>query len=359
VRDVQNITNYLRGVLNSVHIQVLTATKSADSESRSPTEEPWLWPTYQNVTSAFEKITVQAIAGDFVYIHYSGHGTRTPWEPYNEFSNRSTGDLALVLLDGGKENQVRHLWGSRLAFSLRAMADKGLVVTLVLDCCFSASVSRRDDSGIRSLPYNTEIDSRFPLDPVKNLAKGADLLANRDASMLPNWLISPTGYAILVACGPHEFAKELKSVSGEGNGALSYFLLRTFIEFGGLRKPHKIIYHYLCAQFRKHWPQQNPILYGNKNQGFFGHIDVGIDIPSVSIVERDGSLHLHAGQAHGVCKGDQFAISPLDSPKSDPNARGDVIITKIIQVRALTSDLELLDPTPIRAETGWIAKPLT
>jgi hypothetical protein len=70
VRDFQNITNYLRGVLNSVHIQVLTATKSADSESRSPTEEPSLWPTYQNVTSAFEKITVQAIAGDFVYIRY-------------------------------------------------------------------------------------------------------------------------------------------------------------------------------------------------------------------------------------------------------------------------------------------------
>jgi hypothetical protein len=70
VRDFQNITNYLRGVLNSVHIQVLTATKSADSESRSPTEEPSLWPTYQNVTSAFEKFTVQAIAGDFVYIHY-------------------------------------------------------------------------------------------------------------------------------------------------------------------------------------------------------------------------------------------------------------------------------------------------
>jgi hypothetical protein len=359
VRDVRNIANYLKGVLNSVHIQVLTATKSADSEFCSPTEDPSFWPTHQNVLSAFEKITVQAKAGDFVYIHYSGHGTRTPWEPYNEFSNRSTGDLALVLLDGGKDNHVKHLWGSRLAFSLKAMVEKGLVVTLVLDCCFSGSVSRRKDPSIRYLPYDSEPDSNFPLAPEQSLARGADPLANRDASMLPNWLLNPTGYVILAACGPHEFAKELKSANGDSNGALSYFLLRTFIECDGLEKTHKTIYHHLCALFRKHWPQQNPILYGNKDQGFFDLIDVGAEVPSISIVERDGSLHLQAGQAHGICEGDRFVLSPLGSTKKDSDSREDRIIAKVIEVGALTSDLELLDPESIHAETGWIAKPLT
>jgi hypothetical protein len=136
VRDVKDIKNYLEGVSNSVHIQMFTATKSADPKLCSLDEDPVLWPTYQNVTSSFNEITSLANTGDFVYIHYSGHGNRTQFEPHNEFSNRSTGDLALILLDGEKENYVRPLWGSRLAIALKAMVDKGLVVTLVLDCCF-------------------------------------------------------------------------------------------------------------------------------------------------------------------------------------------------------------------------------
>src|SRR2546430_12157532 len=103
---------------------MFTATESADPESSSPTEDPMFWPTYHNVTSALEKITSLGKTGDFIYIHYSGHGTRV--EPSSEFSNKSTGDLALVLLNGGKENNVRYLWGPRLAFSLKAIVEMGL-----------------------------------------------------------------------------------------------------------------------------------------------------------------------------------------------------------------------------------------
>jgi Caspase domain len=81
----------------------------------TPIGDPTTWPTYYNVTTAFEKITTQAKAGDVVYIHYSGHGTRGA--AGSEFSNTSTGDLAVVLLNSGKENDVRYLWGPRLAVS--------------------------------------------------------------------------------------------------------------------------------------------------------------------------------------------------------------------------------------------------
>jgi hypothetical protein len=357
VRDVQDINNYLEGVSNSVHIQMFTATESPDPKACSPVEDPVLWPTYDNVSSAFEKITSLAKAGDFVYIHYSGHGTRE--KPSSEFSNKFTGDLALVLLNGEKGNCTRYLWGSRLAFSLNAMVNKGLVLTLVLDCCFSATVYRRDDPSVRFLPYDPEVDSKFPLDPEKSLENGAGGPGSRNASMLPNWLINPDGYAILVACGPHEVAKGLTSEDGQRHGALSYFLLRTLIECGGLKKKHKDIYHHLCARFREFWQQQNPVLYGNKNQGFFGHINSEIDITPISIIERDGSLQLQAGQAHGVCDGDQFVLHPLGSTESNSGSKGDQVIAEVAQARALTSDLELLDMTSIRGQTRWIAKPLT
>lgn len=148
VRDVQEIKKYLEEMPSPVHIEMFTATDSADPNSRGPAEDPMLWPTYENVTSSLEKTTSLAKHGDFVNVHYSGHGTRM--EASSEFSNRSTGDLALNLLEEGEGNNIRYLRGLELAFFLKAMVDKGLIVTLVLDCCFSGSVLRLD-AGVRSL----------------------------------------------------------------------------------------------------------------------------------------------------------------------------------------------------------------
>ncbi len=146
------------------------------------------------------------------------------------------------------------------------MVDKGLVITLVLDCCFSASVHRHDDPSVRFLPYDdAEIGSEFLLDLEKGTEDGAGGLASREASMLPNWLINPDGYAILVACGPHDEALERK-FDGQMHGILSYFLLRTCKECGGLGKKHKDICDHLRANFRNSAPQQNPVLYGNTSR---------------------------------------------------------------------------------------------
>lgn len=355
VRDVQKIKAHLEKVLNAVHIKMFTAAKSIDLESCNRAEGSVLWPTYINVTSAFREITSLAKAGDFVYIHYSGHGTRT--EPSMEFSNMFTGDLALVLLDEEKENRECYLRGWILALNLKAMVDKGLVVTLVLDCCFSATVNRRDDDPtIRFLPYNAKIDSKNPLGLEKSPDR-VDRSANRDASMLLNWLINADGYAILVACGPNELAKGL-TVDGQSHGALSYFLLKTFTECGGLEKKHRNIYHHLCARFRKLGWQQNPVLYGNKNQGFFGNINSGIDMNPISIVDRDGNLQLQAGQAHGVCDGDQFTLRPLGSSESNSSLKGEPILVKVTQAMPLTSYVKLLNMTAVCDRTGWIADPL-
>lgn len=357
VRDVQDIKDYLQGALNSVQIQTLTATKSTDSESCLPMEDPMHWPTRDNVISAFEKVTLMSKPGNFVYIHYSGHGTRI--EPSAEFSDTCTGDLALVLLlNEGEDERKRWLLGSRLALALKAMVDKGLVVTLVLDCCFSATVYRYDDPTIRSISCNMNINSKRLLFAENSLADGTISPVNRDASMRPNWLINPDGYAILVACGPHEFAKE-PSQDGQSRGNLSYFLLKVLKEYGGLGKRHKDIYQHLCARFRESWPQQNPILYGNIHQSFFGHMDSGIDATSVAIVRRKAGLQLQAGQAHGVCDGDRFALHPLGSVGRDSKSWTDSVIAKVVLVRALTSDLELLEATPVLVQTGWIARPLT
>lgn len=350
VRDVQNIKTYLEGVSTSIRIQIFTA----ESDSFG-TEDYTLRPTYCNVTRAFEETTKSANPGDLVYIHFSGHGVRC--EEGLEYSNRSTKDLALVLLSGEKGEEV-YLHGPRLARSLKPMVDKGLVVTLVLDCCFSGSVYRRDDPTVRCLPYDANADLTSRLDPVE--FEGAFGPSSRDASMQPNWLINPDGYTILAACGPHEEATERAFDDGQTHGVLSYYLLEKALKgYGGLRKMHRHVYAYLRATLRNlGW--QSPILYGNQDRAFFEPLSSETNAAVIPIVEKqDGSLELQAGQAHGISCDDQFELYPLSAAGQASGSREGTILAKVTQVRALTSDLKQLDTTSTRVQTGWMASSVT
>lgn len=140
------------------------------------------------------------------------------------------------------------------------------------------------------------------------------------------------------------------------HGALTHFLLFILEKCDGLGKKHKDIYDYLRAEFRKSWPQQHPVFYGNKDQGFFGHTDSKISIATVSVIEKQNrNLELQAGQAHGVCDGDQFVAYLL----SDSGSQGETMIVQVDRAGVLTSDLKLLDKPPVRVQIGGTAKALT
>ena len=358
VRDVQNVKQFLEGLPEPVQIHLLTSTKSEDPASSTPTQNSMAWPTYKNVTSAIEQVTLKANAGDYVYIHFSGHGTRGA--PQSQFSNHSTGDLALVLLDKTPKNNVRYLWGPTLSIALKAMVDKGLVVSLVLDCCFSASVFRRKDPAVRFLPFDASIDDEIVTDLTIDLGDGSTQPAGsaaRDVSMLPNWLINPDGYAIITACGPNEEAREIEGPDKQIHGALSHLLLEV-MEHTSLQQSHGELFNQLCAKFQLFNVRQHPVFYGNKHQRFFQHPSLRGDGAQLRAVSDEASgIHLEAGQAHGVCIGDQFLLSPLSSSVIGGIPRRAVIA----RAGDLTSDLDIIDNTTLIAtdRMGWTAKPHT
>ncbi|KAG8405054.1 hypothetical protein J3459_022262 [Metarhizium acridum] len=351
VRDVQMIRKCLEDKLSSVDMQILTASKSPDPEMAMPLEDPECWPSIRNVTLAFERITSQAKSGDFVYIHYSGHGTRLP--PCWDFSNKSTGDLALVLLEEDQSSPPC-LRGPQLARLLKNMIDKELVITLVLDCCFSAAVYRKSDCSVRYLPCGLEAASTPSPCPEDGLTGSDTRSTNRAASMHDNWLLEPDRYTILAACGPHEKATTGSEASAKGvkYGALSYFLCQTLSDHG-LGRRHKHIHRHLCARFRESCVAQHPVLYGNADQGFFGQVSLLCGERSICIMEHEGSLQLLAGQAHGLRNGDRFTVY---RPGGHRRAE-DRFIAKVVRAGALTSQLELL-ATRRNVQTGWVAEPL-
>jgi hypothetical protein len=356
VRDVREITKYLAKSMTGVHTQLFTAdgdNPTAGSEESGVSE---LLVTYSNVRSGFEKILASARYGTYVYIHYSGHGVRM--EASSEYSSRTTGDLALNILEASGGNHTRPLLGLELAQILKRMVINGMTVTLVLDCCFSGSVLRSDRASehrsIRYREYNPKIYGVSPATEVKEIETPND--GNyRDASMLPNWLVNPEGYTVITACGPHEIAMELEFPGKTyRHGALSYFILRAMEKLGGLGGKHAHIYPYLCAMFRQYRPTQNPMWYGNPDLCFFGEKTLSTELAGApfSVTWNGPYLQLQGGEAHGVCEGDQFAVYTMGNGRP-------LVTGEVINVRPLTSDINVHDPETIRGRRGCIAKALT
>ncbi|ETS81127.1 hypothetical protein PFICI_06129 [Pestalotiopsis fici W106-1] len=360
VQDVLEIQAHLTETLDSVDIIMLTAPKTIGVKSSVPVERLQLWPTRQNIYSAFEVVTKSAEAGDFVYIHFSGHGTRE--EPNGRSYNQATGDLALVVLTGNEEDPETYLWGRSLAFSVNAMVNKGLVVTLVLDCCFSASVyrppgSERGGVNNRFKLYDKAIASRFP--PPGRIFDGRNSTSDiRDASMLSNWLINPDKYAILVASGPHEKAGEMPFEGGKIHGILSYLLLRILKEHDSLNSNHKLVYDCLRAEFRSRQLRQYPVLYGSKDQGFFGPPSSGHLTATVLLSRKaNGTLEIPVGRAHGVHDNDRFALELLGS--AEPRSQTDMVIGTVAHAGTFSSELKPLTTLPVHGQQRWRATTLS
>ncbi|KAH8896961.1 hypothetical protein GQ53DRAFT_890551 [Thozetella sp. PMI_491] len=347
VNDTNEIKDYLTRTRAGIDVQLLTAS-SADAKCL--TERPEDLATHDNVVAGLDSIISKALPGDLVYIHFSGHGILL--NPKTQFSNGSTGDLALALLHRtGEAVTVRYLRGSELASRLKAMVSEGLLVTVVLDCCFSGGVMRKDDNSIRSLPWSSYIDAAYPsmVDKYFGSWDTAPEDRNRGASMDINWMVNPDSYCVLAACGPTETAKEMVS-EGQHHGVLSYYLLKELRKRGGVGGRLHHIYAHLRATFLKQCPQQRPMLYGNKNLCFFfENSSSGFDTAPIPVSQSrrsSSTLQLEAGQAHGVRDGDKFSL--WVSETSNPNLLGDrgPIISRVSRAGALRSDLEILDPKP-------------
>ena len=360
IEDVNSMRMYLESLPGFINIQMFAAdTATSKTPSRSAGNKVQ-WPSHDNVTSAIATTASRAMPGDFVYFHFSGHGTRAT--PYGEFSNESTGDLALVLLDNNRKPQ--YLWGPRLALSLKTMVENGVIVTVVLDCCFSASVYRKDDPRIRFLSYDETIEPLYSsrtMSLENSFTHEGNGPVTRNASMSLNWLINPSGYAILASCGPDEEGSEFTFRDGETHGALSFFLLRALTKCGGPTKTLKNIYDHLCADFKRFWPKQNPVLYGNKYQGFLGQDEtVIISTTGASIIANShGNLEIQAGEAHGISQGDLFALRPPSSEQQNDGLGVTSRTAKVVETRALTSDLALAEGASTDIKTGWVATALS
>jgi len=350
VRDVTHVEEFLKRRLGMTDDRIIKLT-STNTGAAEPPEPPERRPTYENMVAAFKQLGGQARPGDQVFIHYSGHGGRSPTS-IPKVKGAKALDESLVPIDIG-DPRARYLRDHELARLLRDMTDKGLDVTVVLDSCHSGGATRgvRDavtDVAVRGVDFVDRTDrptdslvasqaeleetwaalgARAPGGSTRNLAAGDD---------------RGEGYTLLAACRPNELANEAVFEGTERNGALTYWLLDTLLQLDpGMT--YKMVHDRVVAKVHSRFELQVPVLQGDPGRVVFGSEHVKPEFTTLVVeVAKDGKgVTLETGQALGVRAGAQFVIYPRTAVNlSRPEDR--IALVRVTRIGATTSLAEVV-----------------
>jgi hypothetical protein len=348
VGDANIVESFLAGSpqIPRHHIYKLTSSKSNDASQTIPLESSNCWPTYENIVNAFQAVTQQAKWGDFVYIHYSGHGGRVKTIFGNIKGDENAFDEALVPFNinvaGG-----RYIRDVEIATLLHAMVAKGLVVTVVLDSCHSGSSTRNEEAlQIRSIP---EVDNNVLETDRRNLVTPSSEIINtqkRGATTRNNWLVEPQGYTLLAACKGSERAREIRYPDGKFHGIFTYWLMNT-LSLGWTDFTYEMLYNRVRARVYCDNPRQTPVLEGEVNRRFLGlnrvlsfHSATVNHVRDLGRVQVGSVVELNAGNAHLIDIGTEFAICAPPTV-TNPYPQSELARVRVKRIRGVVCEAEV------------------
>jgi len=314
VKDILHVETFLRDKLGMHESNIIKLTSSI-TDGSYPSEPKENWPSYENIVEAFKKINTLTSPGDQVYIHYSGHGGRAK-TIYPEIKGENGVDEALVPNDIGN-SEARYLRDVEIAYILKTMVDKNLIVTIVLDSCHSGGATRgAGDASIRGIGViDTGVRSSQSLltshEELRQVWTGLSSGATRNLKHGSGWVLEPEGYVLVAACRASESAYEYSFDGKDKNGALTYWLLDSLKEIGpGLT--YKQIHDRILAKIHSQFELQTPQLQGEGDRLVFGaeRVRPQYAVNVLQVDEVNQKVLLNAGQSQGVRKGSQFAVYP-------------------------------------------------
>ncbi len=312
-----------------------------------PGTPPDRLPTGANIRHALEELIAAAGPDDPVLVYYSGHGSQWP-DPSGAETDGL--DEALVVYDARDPQAVAPPQGDWLDKDQHSYYERLAVrtthLTVIYDCCHSATGTRADDSATGLVARQLEADLT-PLSPALRSegrrddfsphAIGAGLPAARmvaagnAAATAPDAAHSaafgPPHYVMLAACRADERAyegtlaaadacwPEEQVAVGRTVGLFTYFLLRA------LRHAPAATYADLLTLLRDgvsmKQATQHPQGEGPLDRQLFGGATRAVDWLPVTEATPSG-VTLGAGSAHGLVPGTGIAVYP--NPTATPDA---------------------------------------
>jgi hypothetical protein len=297
-------------------------------------------PTLAAIRGAFAALTSEVQPGDFVYLHFSGHGTRAPaLDPSTELDGLD--ELFLPVDIGPWSDQVGEVQNALVDDEIGALIDglraKGADVWAVFDSCHSGTATRAvetEDVRVRQLPPE---------------ALGIDLDAVEvSRSVDPRATEAPfdvgAGEGSFVAF----FAAQTNEVTPEKNlpkgkpgrkpqGVFTWTLMEVLAEYPSAtygQVGQEVLRRYAVKNLAK----STPLFEGDLDQVVFGG-EGGARVSQWQAEVSDAGFTIPAGELHGLTEGAVLAVMG-SAASPDAAALGYVELTSVETFSSLGQAVE-------------------
>ncbi len=319
VNDIDQIEGILLDRLG-VPPERITRFAAPRAGASASTRLPSLSPTLDGIRNCLNRLAEEAGKDDLVFIYYSGHGS----QPMTRWNGHAIAREALLPLDYWNEGEAKRLlYDFELNPLFARLAGRAGDLTVVLDCCHSASATREDivpegTSRYLPIPEVQDLPSQIPSDLMVRDSSG--LLSARNAHML------------VAACRASELAYEVppgdaKPSQGAFSRALVGILERAERPLSDLQWSD--IWTVLLDRVGDFNSWQHPQLIGRGERRLFGGPWAWRD-PGY-VIRQDGErFRIEAGTLTGLSEGAEVAVygpepdrfPDLGSPQDDSSRIG-------------------------------------
>ena len=284
--------------------------------------------TLDAIRTAFADLTAKAQPGDFIYVHFSGHGTQAPATD-DETELDGLDELFLPVDVGQWNDSVGHVENALVDDEIGRMVDglraKGADVWIVFDSCHSGTATRAvevgdDDVRTRMLPPEALGIDPALMDTDISRGLGDDPRAQAEAPVDMAAAGADEGsFVAFYAAQTTEVTPEKRLPKGQPDrkphGVFTYTLFETIAEYPGATYG-QIAQEVLRKYSVKNLARSTPLFEGDLDAVAFSGVGGG-RVDQWQAEMADGTFTLAAGELHGLKTGDTLAIM---ASAADPDA---------------------------------------
>ncbi len=304
-------------------------------------------PTLAAIRAAFAELTAEVQPGDFVYLHFSGHGTQAPaLDPSTELDGLD--ELFLPVDIGPWSNQIGAVENALIDDEIGALIDglraKGADVWAVFDSCHSGTVTRSLDGA------DEEVRTRQLSPEVLGLdAEAMEDVVSRSVGDPRDGVEAPfdagAGEGSFVAF----FAAQTNEVTPEKNlpkgkpdrkpqGVFTFTLMEVLAEYPAATYA-QIGQEVLRRYSVKNLAKSTPLFEGDLDQVAFSG-EAGERVAQWQAEVTEAGLTIPAGTLHGLSEGARLAVM-ASAADADDAALGFVELTTVETFTATGQPVEV------------------